>query len=95
MTTTTEKRPYDEPLHPHIGLEYGQWPQYPGASMRDYFAATYSIDPDGFTVAQAEMVMGEKMPEFDSVMSRFDWWLTAEAKYRYAFADAMLRERGK
>lgn len=93
--TDTPTRPYDEPLHPHIGTEYNQWPQYPGASMRDYFAANFRFDGDGFSVAYAEALMDEPMPVQATVKERFDWWLIAEAKYRYAFADAMLRERGK
>lgn len=97
MTPQPAKRPYDEPLHPHLGVPYGEWPQYPGATMRDFFAATLNFDPDSFGVAQAEALMGEKQPGFtvDNAAERLAWWLTAEAKYRYARADAMLRERGK
>lgn len=97
MTPQPAKRPYDEPLHPHLGVPYGEWPQYPGATMRDYFAATLNFDPDSFGVRQAEALMGEKQPLFTTTNAAelLTWWLTAEAKYRYARADAMLWERGK
>ena len=90
-------RPYDEPLHPHIGTAYNEWPQYPGASMRDYFAATLNFDGEAFGVRQAEALMGEKQPLYtkENAADLLQWWITAEAKYRYARADAMLRERGK
>lgn len=96
MTDQPENpRPYDEPQYPHLGVPYGEWPQYPGATMRDYFAANCTFEPDSFTVTHAETLMGEAMPAFKTPKERYDWWLTAEAKYRYAHADAMLRERGK
>ena len=95
MTPQPAKRPYDEPLHPHLGVPYGEWPQYPGATMRDYFAASITMQDDDLCVAYAEVLMGEQMPQFSSPKHRFDWWLAAQAKYRYAYADAMLRERGK
>lgn len=97
MSANPPARPYDEPLHPHIGVSYGEWPQYPGATMRDYFAATLSFDPECLNVPTAEALMGEKPPAYspENWEERLHWWLAAEAKYRYARADAMLRERGK
>lgn len=70
---------------------------YGGMTLRDYFAATLSFDPECLGALQAEALMGEKMPEFTlhNSAERLAWWMAAEAKYRFARADAMLRERGK
>lgn len=86
------EQPENPPVFPQSCAPDGA---FGGMEMRDYFAANFRFDGDGFSVAYAEALMGEPMPVQATVKERFDWWLTAEAKYRYAFADAMLRERGK
>lgn len=70
---------------------------HPGMTLRDYFAATLSFDPECLGLPQAEALMGEKAPAYspDRPAELLHWWMAAEAKYRYARADAMLRERGK
>lgn len=97
MTTTTDQpeNPPAFPVEAHRADTLDS--PNPGMTLRDYFAATLSFDPDSFGVAQAEALMGEKQPGFtvENAGERLAWWLAAEAKYRYTRADAMLRERGK
>jgi len=68
-----------------------------GMTLRDYFAAQTALPDEGISGPQAQALMGGRPPEWseDTAIACIDWWLAAEAKYRYAFADAMLRERGK
>lgn len=85
----------DQPQNPTVFPNSAEL--YGGMTLRDYFAATLSFDPGWLNRPQAEALMGEKVPGYttENWEERLHWWLAAEAKYRYARADAMLRERGK
>jgi len=90
-------KPENPPVFPRM-LKHGDKALSEGGmSLRDYFAATLSFDPECLNVPTAEALMGEKSPVYspENWEERLYWWLGAEAKYRYARADAMLRERGK
>ncbi|MGO4171595.1 hypothetical protein [Bosea sp. TAF32] len=66
-----------------------------GMSLRDWFAATYSLGADGLSVTWAEKVMGTKAPDWtthDGAICIL-WWCEAEARVRYLHADAMLKAR--
>jgi hypothetical protein len=94
MTTTTDQ-PENPPAFPSVETHpsYDMPMHYFGMTLRDYFAIHMAIDSEaGFPTEFAERLMGEKMSMGED---HHDWLLSAEAKYRYAFADAMLRERGK
>ncbi len=66
-----------------------------GMTLRDYFAAKalpWSVE------TESEMVEREfsmpPCPDGDTNPSGFrKWWMEADAKYKYAQADAMLKER--
>lgn len=70
----------------------------PGMSLRDWLAATMQIPDDAPTATQAISLMGQEPPQWSGSGADIDcliWWATAEAKYRYMRADAMLEERAK
>lgn len=66
-----------------------------GMGLRDYFAATAKIGPDGVPATYAAVLMGEQCPnsQATSIEHCMSWWAQAEAKYRYHIADAMLAAR--
>ncbi len=63
-------------------------------TLRDYFAAHVSIghgDDTDLTLSVAKQVMGSDPP----TPGNLEWWQEAEARLRYAKADAMLKARSK
>lgn len=75
-------------------------PPQEGMSLRDYFAATLVIDPEEPGKGRAMVLMKSAPPvatteKPDASMEQMLWWMEAEARYRYAKADAMLKARGK
>ena len=62
-----------------------------GVTKRDWFAAHM---PAQLSMKIAIALMGEKPPT-DNPLDEVNWWMKAEAKYRYARADAMIKERAK
>ncbi|RQS39802.1 hypothetical protein DIE01_16455 [Burkholderia sp. Bp8990] len=62
-----------------------------GVTKRDWFAVHM---PAEVTMKIAVALMGGK-PPFDDPIAEVAWWMAAEAKYRYARADAMMQERSK
>lgn len=80
------------------GLTNGQWMDpMPGMSLRDAMALSARM-PDDYSVQWAEVLAGEKAPmpvdgKAAPIDQRIDFWMRAEAAYRYRLADAMLAAR--
>lgn len=90
MTDKPENPPAFPRDHRHLG--------HNGMSLRDWLAATMQIPDDAPTATQAISLMGQEPPQWSGSGADIDcliWWATAEAKYRYMRADAMLEERAK
>ena len=67
------------------------------AALRDYFAGQFEF-PEDLTIEYAEALAGRKCPSgqnAETILNSLLFWMEAEAKYRYIFADAMLAERSK
>jgi hypothetical protein len=67
-------------------------------ALRDTFAAMAAIgrDSEGNLLKDSVIaVMGQAIPplECETVQDRLKWWATAEARIRYAKADAMMEAR--
>jgi hypothetical protein len=62
----------------------------PGMSLRDYFAATVSMD--GVALSALEALEGP-FPAYSDAKAKQDWYARAEAAFRYHRADAMLKAR--
>lgn len=65
-----------------------------GMTLRDYMAIHAGLG-DGPSVLAAEGVMGSKAPQWapgDGLTCTL-WWTEAEARIRYIYADAMLKQR--
>ncbi len=67
------------------------------AALLDHFASTAAVgrDADGNIQARsAAAVMGGDPPDWDAnPAAAMQWWCDAEARIRYAKADAMMRAR--
>lgn len=68
-----------------------------GMTLRDYFAAAYRFDLGEPSLTQAKAVMGDEPPAWvpGNFLCCMRWWMTAEARLRYLYADIMLAERQK
>lgn len=69
----------------------------PGMSLRDAMALSVHM-PDEYAMSGAEALLGEKAPQANGIEAApidqyIDFWLRAEAAYRYRLADAMLAAR--
>jgi hypothetical protein len=66
-------------------------------SLRDYFAATLEVplEKDGcISQDMALQLMEDPPPDWDDDrVNAYKWWATAEARFRYLRADAMMKER--
>jgi len=79
---------------PAFPIETTSTPYAPGMSLRDWFAAHWTVDAEAISVAVAEELMGSIMPNgVGSLSARIKWFAEAEARYRYLCADAMLAAR--
>lgn len=66
---------------------------YGGMSLRDAMALSVHM-PDEYSNVFAAELLGEASPEDgDDIADHIDFWMRAEAAYRYAMADAMLAAR--
>ena len=64
-----------------------------GMSLRDAMALSVRM-PDEYAPSWAEVLVGEKAPmPVDGKAAPIDFWMRAEAAYRYRMADAMLKAR--
>lgn len=90
------------PAFPMCGEVYGKagddrWT--PGMSLRDYFAAAIVVHLDEPSPFVARCLMNSEPPQwsterdYEQSAKCFAWWAEAEARFRYARADAMLRAR--
>ena len=82
---------------PSMRLEDGRgYPAQPGLTKREWFAGTLLVDPkEGLPEAQAKIIMGSAPPQWSGTAEDIEfvkWWLTAEARYRFMLADAMIEE---
>jgi hypothetical protein len=82
------------PAFPHAA-QAPEWNGCAGMTLRDYFAAHAPTGDDGVTTPQTI----KELEEFIGIPSgTYKWlvhWPIVVAKARYAYADAMLRERAK
>lgn len=68
-----------------------------GMTLRDYFANDAEVFDESFTAKWIAECLG--IPDPTNQISSTDkqkwflWWKMAEAKWKFAFADAMLAER--
>ncbi|MGY2183321.1 hypothetical protein [Pseudomonas agarici] len=89
MTNTTSTKEHIEQRENLRGIPFAAV-----AELRDYFAASVTVDLDGYGVNYAESIVGRKMPDFAAdPLSNQIFWADFRARMRYAEADAMLAAR--
>ena len=65
-------------------------------SRRDRFAmAAPPFSSDGLTAQAAAFFMGQPCPQNGTIGEQTAYWIEAEARYRFAYADAMLKAGGR
>ena len=87
--------PTQEIVNAFPGRRYESREWWPGMELRDFFAAHAQQDalPTFNSVDDLEAYMGSTMPR--DTLGAVLWGMAAGAKMRYAYADAMMKERSK